>query len=117
MAGFIHISSTGRGLSISSRTFNIIVEKTRECFGSNNFYIQKIYEPLDEGGLNIISLEEQNKEGFNIFYNATLLAMRQYKQCENMPEENLLREDLAYGSWKELLELLREDNRYIGYIG
>jgi hypothetical protein len=116
MAGFIHLS-IGVGFPISSRTFNVIVEKTREYLGNNNCYTQKIYEPLDEGGLDIISLEEQEEEGFNAFYNATVLAMEQYKFDTKMSSEYLLKEDLIYKSWKELLDLIIKDNRYVDFTG
>jgi hypothetical protein len=112
MAGFIHLS-IGIGFPISSRTFDVIVEKTREYLGINNYYVQKIYEPLDEGGLDIISLEEQDKEEFNTFYNATVLAMEKYKCCKNISAEDLIEQDLIYKSWKELLDLLRKDKRYV----
>jgi hypothetical protein len=116
MAGLIHLS-IGIGFPISSRTFNVIVEETREYLGGNKCYIQKIYESLDEGGLDIISLEEQDEEGFNAFYNATISAMEQYKHHKNMSSEDLLKEDLIYKSWKELLDFLRKDNRYVDSTG
>jgi len=82
MAGYIHISS-GIGISISTLSFDRIVESTRKLLGNDNSYIQKIYEPLDEGGLNMISLEEQEKEGFYTFYNATELAFTEYEKGIN----------------------------------
>jgi hypothetical protein len=112
MAGLIHFS-VGVGFPISSRSFNEIVERTREYLLDNNYYAQKIYEPLDEGGLDIVSLEEQGEEGFNAFYMATLLAMEKYKQEKKLSEEDLIKGDLVYVSWGQLLELLRQDIRYI----
>ena len=115
MAGIFITSSIGRGkgFSMSGYAFNGIVERTRKHFRENEqLYLQKIYEPLDEGCQDIISLEEQNTEGFNAFYNATESAMKQYKEGKNMSEEDLLKEDIIYDSWKGVLEFLRKDDRF-----
>ena len=111
MAGYIHISSE-TGLSISTLSFVRIVEHTRNLLENDNCCPQKIYEPLDEGGLNIISLEEQDKEGFHTFYNATKLAFFEYKKGINQFKKEDSRYESTYQSWDELLKMLRQDNRF-----
>ena len=80
--------------------------------GCDNSYTQKIYEPLDEGALHIISLEEQDEEGYNTFYRATILAKAQYVKEKKMTQEELMKLDSIYVSWQELINLLRQDFRY-----
>lgn len=105
MAGFIHISNE-IGLSVGSNSFFRIVELTREYIDSSNVYTKKIYEPLDEGGLNIISLEEQETAGFMYFYHASLCALDRFKrECHHESE-------LTASSWKELLNMLENDIRF-----
>lgn len=111
MAGFIHISS-GAGLSISTLSFNRIVEHTRKLLVTDNSCLQKIYEPLDEGGLNMISLEEQDKSGFHTFYKATKLAFFEYEEGLDQFKKEDSRYESTYQSWDELLKMLKQDNRF-----
>ncbi len=111
MAGFIHISS-GTGLSISTLSFNRIVEYTRKLLVNDNCCLQKIYEPLDEGGFNMISLEEQDKSGFHTFYNATKLAFLEYEKGLDRFKKEDSRYESTYQSWDELLKMLKQDNRF-----
>lgn len=113
MAGFIHIKNED-GLSVGSVGFNAITEFTRAYFGeSDKEYISEIYSPLDEGGMDMISLNAQGVEGFNAYYLGIRNAYDdciQKGKCGELGEQYF---DMVMESWKELIDLLESDERYL----
>lgn len=113
MAGFIHIKGDS-GLSVGSITFNAIAEFTRSYFDENDrSYIKEIYSPLDEGGMDMVSLNDQGVEGFNAYYRGIKKAYDeciQKRKCGELGEKYF---DMVMDSWKELIELLESDKRYL----
>jgi hypothetical protein len=107
MAGYIELSNSS-GISLSSNSFDEITERIREKMINNQSNMTKIYEPLDEGALQIISLEEQDKKGFNIFYYAACEAFEEYEK----EQFNSERYSLIVKSWNELINLLKQDDRF-----
>lgn len=112
MAGFIHIKND-TGLPINSVAFNAIVEFSRIFFSEiEENLVRNIYAPIDEGGMNMISLDEEGKEEFNAFYNGI---KRAYDSCNDSGKCGNLDNQYFSGamqSWRELLELLENDTRY-----
>lgn len=112
MAGYIDIDEQ-RGFSLGSIPFMNIVDLTRESFKPNEEkYIEEIYDIYDNGGQDIISLEEQNSEGFNIFFKATNTSYQTYKQKF---EHGSLKSEFAkitLDCWQEFIDILRNDKRY-----
>jgi hypothetical protein len=113
MAGYVHITKDV-GLSMSTISFNAIVEFPRKYFDSDSKEFEsEIYEPVDEGGMDFISLIEQEASGFMVFYKVVNAA---YKESERLGRCGNL-DDQFYGmvmnTWAELLELLRADSRYV----
>ncbi len=112
MAGYIHITDD-IGLSMSSISFNAIVEFPRKFFDSNSKEVEvEIYEPIDEGGMNFISLAEQDIEGFMVFYQAINLAYEESRKlgyCGNLDKQFF---EMVMNTWKELLDLLKADPRF-----
>lgn len=112
MAGYINIEK-GKGLSLGSASFTAISELTRDCFDSSSSkkYIDEIYEAVDEGGMDILILEELDQEGFRAFYKATKDAFAKAK----VSTDNVIGPqhfELVMKSWEELLEILENDGRF-----
>jgi hypothetical protein len=107
MAGYICVSNVN-GFGLSSSSFREIVERTRVNIIDDRELMNKIYEPLDEGYLDIISVEEQDEKGFNDFYVASSNALGEYKKEKSGSNHYLL----TIKSWDELLDMLRQDSRF-----
>lgn len=106
MAGTILVSE-GKGISLSSVDFDVLVEKIRPCFREEEGAIRDIiYEPVDEGGLAYISLKEQNTEGFNAFVRAAQSAYRIVSEQFDAAQRSAM--------WDELLHALEADPRFQG---
>ena len=112
MAGFIQIRES-KGLSVGSLTFNAISEISRSYFSDRDQqYISEIYSPLDEGGMDMLSLEDQGEQGFNAFYRGIKSAYDECihkRRCGDLGEQYF---ELVMQSWKELIQLLEEDERF-----
>lgn len=112
MAGFIHIKDE-KGLSVGSIAFNAIAEFTRPYFKeADKKHIQEIYSPIDEGGMDMISLAEQDTQGFNAYYNGIHEAYNdciRSKKCGDLGDQYFY---MVMDSWKELIELLEKDERF-----
>lgn len=104
MASAILISENS-GFSISGVEFDYLVESIRKILTiKNRTLLNNIFQPLDEGGMDFISIESLSKTEFNEFHEAVILA---YKgQIENSLNIKL------HTTWKELLSKLEMDNRY-----
>ena len=111
MAGYINLDK-GNGISLGSTSFTAISELTRDCFDRiYSKYIDEIYEAVDEGGMDILMLEELDQEGFLAFYKATKDAFAKAKASGNSiigPQHF----ELVMTSWEELLEILENDSRF-----
>jgi hypothetical protein len=101
MAGAIVIAE-GKALSMSGVDFEYLVEAIRGAFldDEENFRTE-IYRPLDEGGMDFISLRKQDKSGFNAFFRAT--------QGASSKVSGVDRKCL----WDELITMLKSDPRYV----
>lgn len=113
MAGYVHIT-TEAGLSMSSISFNAVIEYPRKYFNSSSKEIElAIYESVDKGEMDFISLIEQDSDGFMVFYKVLTSA---YKECESVGICGSL-DAQFYGmvmkTWAELLGLMEQDERFI----
>jgi hypothetical protein len=112
MAGFIHIKGQ-KGLSVGSVAFNALAEFTRPFFkAEDQRLVKEIYLPLDEGGLDMVSLDEQGVEGFNAYYRGIRSA---YEECKSKKSCGALGSqyfDMVMKSFDELINLLEEDERF-----
>lgn len=109
MAGAILVAGN-TGVSLNSLDFDYIIEKIRPRFNDGeNFIMEQIYSPVDEGGMSFISLKEQNDDGFNAFLRAASIAY----------EIELKEQPLSAhrSSWDELIMVLRSDSRAEGAGG
>lgn len=113
MAGYVHITNDV-GLSMSTISFNAIVEFPRKYFDSDSKEFEsEIYEPVDEGDMDFISLIEQGSSGFMAFYKAVNAAYEESERlgrCGNLEEQFY---SMVMKTWAELLDLLRADSRYV----
>ncbi len=113
MAGFIHIDGDN-GLSVNSIAFNAIAEFSRNYFSNQDKeLVRDIYSPIDEGGMDIISLDEEGEDEFNAFYRGIKSA---FDECKSLGKCGGL-EMQYFGSvmraWEELIHMLEVDKRYI----
>lgn len=113
MAGFIHIKDDN-GFSVNSIAFNAIVEFSRKFFSEvEKKLVRDIYSPVDEGGMDMVSLDEENEDGFNTFYRGVKKA---YDNCIISGKCGSLDPQYFTGvmsAWRELLELLEKDERFV----
>ena len=112
MAGFIHIKDDA-GFPVNSIAFNAIVEFSRQFFSEKDKeLVRDIYSPVDEGGMNMVSLDEEGKDSFNAFYRGIKKA---YDSCDERGKCGELEAQYfssVMEAWKELLELLEGDERF-----
>ncbi|WP_157015899.1 hypothetical protein [Pseudomonas batumici] len=113
LAGTIFVKE-GVGIPLSSVAFNAVVEFSRPFFeGGDGAYLKEIYAPLDEGGMDMISISEQGVEGFNAYYKG---ARKAYDQCLREGRCGGLGKqyfDMVFDAWRELIELLEADERFL----
>lgn len=104
MAGTILVGEKC-GLATSTVEFDYLVERIRHAFteGDEKF-VQKIYEPLDAGGMTFISLSEAGVDGFRAFVRAAKQA------CSLAAVEDGYAQHSKH--WVELLHILECDPRY-----
>lgn len=111
MAGYVHITSN-IGLSMSSVSFNAIIEFSRRYFDSNSKeYESKIYESIDEGEMDFVSLIEVDVDGFMAFYKALSLAYEESDKlgkCGNLDKQFY---EMVMKTWRELLFLLKKESK------
>jgi len=104
MAGSIFVSSETL-LSLSSVQFDYLVEKIRAvALEVDKTYWSQIFEPMDEGGMSFISLEQQDISGFSVFCSAVTLAKEK--------SEAASAEGHYLALWNRLTTLLQQDSRY-----
>ena len=112
MAGFIHIKDED-GFSLGSIAFNAIVEFSRSYFREEDeAIISAIYSPLDTGGFDMVTLNEQSEEGFNAYYYGIKKAYddcTQKGRCGDLAEESF---EMVMNTWKDLLDKLTSDERF-----
>ena len=112
MAGFIQIKDE-YGIALNSVTFNAIAEYPRNFFNfEEKKLIEEIYSPLDEGGMDMISLDGEAVESFNAYYSGIFRAFEYCKaqnKCGELGADNF---GSVMSSWNELLEALRRDPRF-----
>jgi hypothetical protein len=112
VAGFIFFKGDN-GLSIDGVAFNAIAEISRPYFNENdNKYIEEIYYPKDKGGMDMISLAEQDTEGFNAYYKGTRNAYEECMRESKCGELGSQYFDMVMEAWKELINLLECDDRF-----
>jgi hypothetical protein len=100
MAGTILIGHES-AIALNSIGYDRIIEAIRDEFPTSETALLKaIYEPSDVAHLNFISLREQDKAGFRVFYSAALAAFNKTAgEGQTFPE------------WVELIDKLRADSR------
>ena len=70
MAGSIIISKDVQVL-LSTSQFDYLVERVRRQFESSDLHVKdKVYFPMDEGGMTFISAEPLDAQGFTAFSKA-----------------------------------------------
>lgn len=112
MAGFVEIDDVG-GMSMGTPSFDFIVEKTRIRLASKHpFLVEKIYQTLDEEGLDMIRLHELNAVDFRQFVASSEAALDEIsEERESVPIFGPQKE-LAIELWGQLLTRLKKDSRY-----
>jgi hypothetical protein len=101
MAGAFVIAE-GKALSMSGVDFEYLVQAIRGAFLDDEEKIKtEIYRPLDEGGMDFISLREQDNSCFKVFFRAT---ERAFCKASGVNRKCL---------WDELITLLKSDPRYV----
>ena len=90
---------------MSTRQFDYLVERVRSQFESSHTHIrEKVYFPMDEGGMTFISAEPLNADGFGAFTRAVMKAKTAAQGEETFSSfQNV---------WDELIEKLRSDPRF-----
>ena len=104
MAGSIIISND-LILSVSTWQFDCIESQIRsELKLIDQSVFEKVYSPLDEGGMNFISAESLSANEFGDFVQAVMKAVERVKK--NPHDQDLL------SLWEDLLGKLRADARF-----
>ena len=112
MAGFIHINDKD-GLSLGRISFNAIVEFTRPFFPKETKKtLEEIYDPVDNGGLDIITLVGQGEEAFNNYYKGIYKAYETCLKDKHCGELDSQYYEMVMGSFKDLINLLEIDERF-----
>ena len=113
MAGFIHISGD-EGLPVNSITFNAIVEFSRNYFsGKDRELVREVYSPIDEGGMDMVSLDGEGKDEFNAFYRGVKAAYDDCRMKGRCGELDSQYYSTVMESWKELILMLERDDRSV----
>jgi len=74
MAGSIFLSKELR-LPVSTQQFGYLVERIRTAFDADaQACLREIYSPMDDGGMNFISAENEGEAGFEAFFRAIVRA-------------------------------------------
>lgn len=67
---------------MSTQQFEYLVERIRDGFGSKNAAVGlSIYAPMEEGGMNFLSAEEEDAAGLLAFYDAVVSARDESLRC------------------------------------
>lgn len=103
MAGAILIGEK-TGVSMSGVEFDHLVEAIRPFFATNSSAIvDEVYSPVDEGGMDFISVQSLSPDAFNSFRSAVLAAFKdELKRNPNSQFQNV---------WNEVLTKLDSDPR------
>lgn len=104
MAGAILINEVD-GVSMSGVEFGHITQAIRSLLQRQSpDILEEVYRPLDEGGMEFVSLKALDRKAFAVFFEA---ARRAYgvEQSEN-PDSPFK------GAWREFLERLLADSRF-----
>jgi len=113
MAGFIHIKDN-TGFPVNSVAFNAIVEFSRGFFNEEDRYlVREVYSPIDEGGMDMVSLDEEGREGFNAFYRGIKAAYDSCYESGRCGDLEMQYFSSVMESWEELLGLLESDKRFV----
>ena len=103
MGGSVIISS-GVGVAMCSFDFDDIVERIRSELDAEGLVITKrIYEPLDDEGMDFISLRETDDTAFAYFVRAARRARVLAEARESYPRRR--------DAWEELIMKLEADPR------
>lgn len=112
MAGFVQIKDE-TGFPMATMTFNAIAELSRkniETIGQGVY--EKVYETLDQGGLDILTLDALDKNEYMLCVKsieASYANCLAAKRCGDL--------DAAYyasvmSTWDEFVGFLKKDSRY-----
>ena len=103
MAGTILINDT-ISVAMSGVEFEHVVEAIRPFLSAkNSAIVDEAYNPLDEGGMDFISVETLNIEDFNVFCDAALSAFGDEMTKNSITEFQSV--------WNEVLSNLNSDPR------
>ena len=106
MSGSVIISAD-LGVAMRSSDFDDIVERIRSEFGAEEMpIVEGIYAPLDDEGMDFISLRQVNGAAFACFVRAAERARVLAEARESFP----MRRD----AWEELFMKLAADPRFPG---
>ena len=113
MAGFIRINGD-EGVPVNSVTFNAIVEFSRSYFSEKDRgLVREIYSPVDEGGMDMVSLDGVGKEEFNAYYRGVKAAYVDCRLKGSCGELDSQYYNTVMESWKELILMLERDERFV----
>lgn len=103
MAGAIIVSESA-GVSLNGLEFAHIIDAIRPILSvHDNSLVNQIWEPVDEGGMDFISVESLNVAGYQAFYESAREANA--RELQTNPASPFKR------AWGELLETLSADPR------
>ncbi len=104
MAGSIIVSKELR-FPVSSLQFDYLAERIRAGFDfEGQAYLKEIYSPMDEGGMDFISVKNENEAAFKSF----VLAVLKAKEAASTEDSYAT----FGGLWEGLLAKIRLDERY-----
>lgn len=101
MAGYIAISDTG-GVSMSTLTFDLIINKIKPYLILDNEVIEELYADVDT--FNVMDLGELSNKDFMTFYLACFYSYEKFIKSTST--------SIPTSPWKEVLDKLREDPRF-----
>jgi hypothetical protein len=105
LAGAIFISKELR-LPVSTREFDYLAQRIRQAFDAEcQAFLQEIYSPVDDAGMNIISAENGGEAGLHAFFRAVVRA-----RLKDSGEPGY---EVYARFWNDLLALIRLDPRFL----
>jgi len=104
MAGMIFISRELR-VAVSTQQLGYLVERIRDAFSAEDLpYLLAIYSPMDDEGMNFISVENEDENGLKAFFKAVVRA-----KARAGTESNF---GVYVPLWQNLLAKIRMDSRF-----
>ncbi|WP_145477518.1 hypothetical protein [Stenotrophomonas rhizophila] len=107
MAGAILIGEMG-DISIGTIPFALIVNRIRSTFLPGEIAVRnKVFSPIDDGGMNFISAIDLSSDEFHAF----AAAVEEVYRARNIEGNLIVHESV----WREIIDAIKMDSRYGGH--